>query len=518
MKIITTSLKIDYTKGAAFYFERSREIMLHLHQEFQKHGIEEVYLPWVRYLDISARKKKEYPGKREGSQGFLFKQGLEDLIVNIFSQNQMNTQSSMIDWRIAKKILSVPNLFPEAKSQLMNLIQKDAIFKAVQSEIDKALEHMIWLGSNSLLQTAKKALEKLFQYCRDESCRADLIEAIISGRFDKSKFGLSHSLILGEDGGLYLLLNRPTKAQQEDMIAENIVTRAYLNDKISRQKAKDEKAEQEEKRKQDLYGEKVIIGKGGFGPVKFAVSLLNHRGANPGDVICIKKTLNFTVLDPSIYEGMIPSSLQQATEATIGDYFASGIADKVYAPHIFDLAIVSDQSANEGETDHRKRYLMMEMFPQNTATRIFTDPAYQKWKYQKPYLIEVFSSTLAHLKENIAFTDLKSDNTLYDTSILKTAMIDLGGTIKIETAAEKFEKSKFSYQTTPAYRAPEMDDSEQGVINLPKALAYTCGQLMKEVVQKSDYSNGKELQTLIEKLTHKEPDRRISIQEAIDNL
>ena len=63
---------IDSTKGAAFYFERSREIMQHLHKEFQKHGIEEIYLSWVRYLDISAR-KKEYPGKREGSEGFHFK-------------------------------------------------------------------------------------------------------------------------------------------------------------------------------------------------------------------------------------------------------------------------------------------------------------------------------------------------------------------------------------------------------------------------------------------------------------
>ena len=270
------------------------------------------------------------------------------------------------------------------------------------------------------------------------------------------------------------------------------------------------------RKKQALYGEKVIIGKGGFGSVKFAVSLLNHGGTSPGDVICIKKTRNFTTLSSN--GGMLFSPLQLATEATIGDYFASGIADKVYAPQIFDLAIVSGQSANQEEADHRKGYLMMQMFPQNTATKIFDDPMYQKWIYQKPYLLEVFSSTLALLKENIAFTDLKPDNTLYDTDILKTTVIDLGGTIKVDTAAEKFEKSKFSFQTTPEYRAPEMGDLEKGVINLPKAIAFTCGQLMKEVVHKSDYNNGKELQALIEKLTHKEPDQRISIQEAIDTL
>ena len=130
--------------------------------------------------------------------------------------------------------------------------------------------------------------------------------------------------------------------------------------------------------------------------------------------------------------------------------------------------------------------------------------------------IQFYSSTS---QRGYCFHGLESPhNTLFDINTLKTTVIDLGGTIKIETAAEKFEKSKFSFQTTPEYRAPEMGDSGDSVINLPKALAYTCGQLMKEVVQKSDYSNTKELQALIDKLTHKDPGRRISIQQAIDTL
>ena len=507
---------IDRTKGVAFYFERSQQVMQHLHQEFLKNGKEELYLPWVRYFDISAKKKEEYPGKKEGTQGFLFRKGMEDLVLKAFTQNQTNTQACAIDWRIAKKILGVPNIFPEEKCQLLALIKEDAILRAVQNEINIALEQMIWLGSNSLTQTAKKVLEKLSQLCLEESSRADVIEALLSGRFDKSKFGLSHSLVLGEDGGLYLLLNRLTKENQKDMITESIVTKAYLKDKIHAQKAKDEKAEKEEKRKHDLYGEKVIIGKGGFGSVKFAMSLFRHNGTSPGDVICIKKTRNFTTLSSN--GGMMYSALQQATEATIEDYFASGIADKVYAPQIFDLAIISHQSAYEGETDHRKGYLMMEMFPQNTATRIFDDRKYQKWKYQKPYLIEVLSSTLALLKENIAFTDLKPDNTLYDTNILKTTIIDLGGTIKVETTTENFEKSKYSFQTTPEYRAPEMGELGQDIINLPKALAFTCGQLMKEVARESDFENRQALDDLIEKLTQKDPGQRPTIQEAIESL
>ena len=78
---------------------------------------------------------------------------------------------------------------------------------------------------------------------------------------------------------------------------------------------------------------------------------------------------------------MIPSALQQATEATLEDYFASGVAEKVYAPQILDLALVTDPLVNQkGGMCHQKGYLMMEMFPQNTATKIFGEPTYQKWK------------------------------------------------------------------------------------------------------------------------------------------
>ena len=48
---------------------------------------------------------------------------------------------------------------------------------------------------------------------------------------------------------------------------------------------------------------------------------------------------------------MIPSALQQATEATLDDYFASGVAEKVYAPQILDLALVTDPLVNQKGTD-----------------------------------------------------------------------------------------------------------------------------------------------------------------------
>jgi hypothetical protein len=36
------------------------------------------------------------------------------------------------------------------------------------------------------------------------------MNAIISGRFDKNDFEFDHTLIMGEDGGLFILLNNST--------------------------------------------------------------------------------------------------------------------------------------------------------------------------------------------------------------------------------------------------------------------------------------------------------------------
>ena len=82
---------------------------------------------------------------------------------------------------------------------------------------------------------------------------------------------------------------------------------------------------------------------------------------------------------------------------------------------------------------HLKGYLMMEVLPQNTGGRIFQLPEYQKWEYQKPYLLDVFKGNLSLLSMKVAMTDLKPDNTLYDTDLRKATIIDLGGTVKVES-------------------------------------------------------------------------------------
>lgn len=92
----------------------------------------------------------------------------------------------------------------------------------------------------------------------------------------------------------------------------------------------------------------------------------------------------------------------------------------------------------------------MEVFPKHTGTKTFQQPQYQEWKYQKPYLLNVFKGVQHLLDNKMAMTDLKPENTLYDVDSRKAVIIDLGGVKKFEEA-DKFDTS--GIQLTEKYAA-----------------------------------------------------------------
>ena len=57
----------------------------------------------------------------------------------------------------------------------------------------------------------------------------------------------------------------------------------------------------------------------------------------------------------------------------------------------------------------------MGVLPQNMGGRIFQLSEYQKWEYQKPYLLDVFQANLNLFSKKVAMTDLKSENILYES-------------------------------------------------------------------------------------------------------
>ena len=96
------------------------------------------------------------------------------------------------------------------------------------------------------------------------------------GRFDKNKFDLLVSVLVGGNGGMYGLMNSLPDSnldsdfyEEVNKLIEESLGKEYLNDKMK--------------------GNKIILGKGSFGTVKIGLSLTENI-SKPCDLICIKKS------------------------------------------------------------------------------------------------------------------------------------------------------------------------------------------------------------------------------------
>ncbi|WP_342267925.1 pentapeptide repeat-containing protein [Candidatus Tisiphia endosymbiont of Empis tessellata] len=456
------------------YISASNKIMEKLHKAFQG---DELYKPWVRYFDVSCKVEAE---SIKGAERNIFISGISILVQELLFENE----NDQIDWRITKKMLEVGDILFEEDS--IDILQED-LFKPIKAEIEKAIEFLLWKDPNIAVDSTKlttDTLKTLKNHFSDQNKFNQLKEAILTSRFDKEEFNLPSTVIMGEDGGMYLLLNNLSDNEQ---VIKEVASSDYLKDKLQGGK------------------QQITIGKGGFGTVRFALSLFDAK-SKPGDLICIKKTKSINSLEPS-YEQII--------DTTLRDYFTNDVADIIYAPSVFDMALVTDRNVGQ---NHRKGYLMMEVLPQNTATKVFANPNYQKWEYQKPYLLDVFQKTRDLLGQNVAMTDLKPDNTLYDTDTRKATIIDLGGIVKIDKEEEKtkFNICKYFFQHTKEFSAPELQQ-DKGIIDVETALSFACGRIIEDITKVTDIDHD-QVKVLVNSLIQQTPENRSSIKDAIKGV
>ena len=71
-----------------------------------------------------------------------------------------------------------------------------------------------------------------------------------------------------------------------------------------------------------MVGNKIIIGKGSFGTVKLALSLIENI-SKPCQLICVKKSKKIEDSGENISDIM---------KSTIDDYFTSDLSDRIYSP------------------------------------------------------------------------------------------------------------------------------------------------------------------------------------------
>ena len=125
------------------------------------------------------------------------------------------------------------------KNQLLE-INPVSLLEPLKDKLQQALDYLIWKDQTDCTVLTRRTIEKLLSLLDDKSQIEKIQHAVISGRFDKNQFGLEDTVILGEDGGMYLLLNRVDSYKRK--ILEDEVGANYLQDKIKEKEEKSGKA------------------------------------------------------------------------------------------------------------------------------------------------------------------------------------------------------------------------------------------------------------------------------------
>jgi WD40 repeat protein/serine/threonine protein kinase len=463
--------------------------------------------------------------------------GIADIHAEIIAKVFLDGKGNPLDlnWMVLRKLIS----FDLKENNQDGLIRKlgligeceaahfdRLLIEGFQKKIEEALEYIDIRGNceDPAIAFAKRKLCELqsrISEGMDGKRKQELLESIKCGRLEKYlpikkrnykiEYGFSetYTAILGDDGGLYLLLNSLKEKDAEEVakyhLGENYVqqkiesTLDFQREQIYKYKIDGGEVRWEYEKSLNLEAKNLIIGQGGYGKVRLGISLFKSS-TMPGDVICIKKTKSVNITNAYVYTE--PSKI---LEQVFNEYIKTNLStvDGIFAPCILDMAAVLYQpnmrtleakqlTATRNKIPqeyHQKGYLMMELIPKESAKDIFMKPIYQKWVYQKQYLIDVFSSANYLLeKHNVFVSDLKPDNTLFDTRKNQAAIIDLAGSLSVnsdEITLGLLSLLKVEY--TADYIAPELFAVSEASdykkkISLKKALSYMCGRVMDKII------------------------------------
>jgi len=339
--------------------------------------------------------------------------------------------------------------FKNIGEMILNFVEKELETAKLNSEKRKRLDFRI--------QTLD-VLRKILQNKEDISIQ----NSILRGKFEKRSLhpDLSHTVILGWDGGLYALFNTITEDEKEMLLEGEEITKEY--------------AESWKKNKRSLY--KIVIGKGTLGKIRLCISLtLNETSPTmkPGEVICLKKCNAFD-------EDSKKYILDQIIMSVWNDYSSGEMGRFVFSPDVHDMMLIVDSIDKK-----QKGYTIQEFVPVFDGNKIFQKKGkyYNNWEHQKNYLLTVFQSVLNLLNSGICMTDLKPANTLYDAENGRGMLIDLAGVVRMGSA-ENLKKCKIKYllELTEKYTDPIIfEKHDEETVNLFECTAFTFGKFIENV-------------------------------------
>jgi len=256
--------------------------------------------------------------------------------------------------------------------------------------------------------------------------------------FKKKNLFLSHSMVFGLDGGIFLLLNKINEEERKILIDCKGISPKYLQ-KVSIPDT-----------------EKIEIGKGGYGKVRLGLVLIENNNdakhRKSGDLVCVKKTVQ---KDPQYQKLNLRTTLK--------DYYA----DHVFSPEIYDLSFINST----------KGYIMMNFLPFRNGNVIDKKP----WHIRYKYIMDLIDVQRELFMKGIALTDLKPSNTLFDFDNIQVKLIDLGSAAYCSNQKdlEEFYIDPNYQDFTNFYKAPEVEAGKK--VNLCKAISYNFGLILEEI-------------------------------------
>ena len=339
----------------------------------------------------------------------------------------------------------------------------------------------------------------------------NLKDAILSGRFAKKSYpGLVHTVIIGDDSGIFALMNSINENEMQMILDGGQIQPDYAKSWVN---------------VGNRY--KIKIGEGSFGKIRLCIALTKNETSEtlkPGQIICVKKTAHFQKKEKKTLV-----NYTDIREHTWNDYSVGDVGRLIFSPAVYDMKII--EPCHGIIKEHQKGYTMQQFMAVYDGSKVFQQnhKYFDNWNHQKSYLISIFEVISKLLDLGICMTDLKPQNTLYDGENNRGMLIDLAGVVR-KSRRKDLETCKVNHvrETNQRYSAPELlkvinNEGELEIVDLCKCMSYSLGILIKVIVLDTtkDKDFLQDLNDLYDALTRIElvgEKTRISVEEGLHLL
>lgn len=468
---------------------------------------EEEEYSWVQFLDllkVTCQYIQEWKSKEVSEN--LYKKVVSEILPNI--DDYYHKKNGSNDPFLSTFIKEIPF---EAKNVISNLkyLPLDSTFKkAFLEDYFSQIKHRAKMEFGSV-KNKKGSLH--FQYLNEflnllqnPEENENILNSLKNYRFDKRNFKnkLTHSIILGADDGVYVLLNSLSEKEQKTLLDDS-----HMNEEMLRLKTNEEG--------------KIVIGKGSFGKIRMAMAIIPNSKSETslysGDVICVKKAGTKK-----------QKNKLEIWQSTWNDYCSIDFLSDI--PEIYDIKITNDCNGQLQGYCFQK----LLMLPSGEIFEKYGNDDLHTWFHVKCYFLGILNLMIELHKRGVCMTDLKPANTLYDIKKRTTKLVDIAGAVRSEKLTSC--KIKLVSELSPKYADPDLvsqwensEDLPEQEVDLTKCISWSVGYMLEHISKNIREFKATKKDPKIEKikdaveslsanLKKTSPTQRISLEQGLKRL